>query len=67
MTFSLARVFEPRPAFVPRGTAANSAAVGGRPSGTVRKSFHWSASMPPRAPLNAWMKPMVSPSISPVM
>ena len=28
-------VFEPRPALVPCGTAANSAAVDGRPAGTV--------------------------------
>ena len=67
ITFSLPRVFEPRPAFVPRGTAGNSAAVAGRPSGTVRKSFHWSASMPPMAPLNAWMKPMNVSFESPVV
>ncbi len=40
MTFSEPRVFEPRPALVPCGTAGNSAAVCGSPFGTVRKSFH---------------------------
>ncbi len=35
MMFEDALVFEPRPALVPRGVAANSAAVGARPSGTV--------------------------------
>jgi hypothetical protein len=35
MMFDEPRVLEPRPALVPRGTAANSAAVAGRPSGTV--------------------------------
>jgi hypothetical protein len=33
--FEEALVFDPRPALVPRGTAANSAAVEGRPVGTV--------------------------------
>lgn len=35
MTPSEPLVFEPRPAFVPCGAAANSAAVGARPDGTV--------------------------------
>ena len=35
MMFDDPLVLAPRPALVPRGTAANSAAVGGRPSGTV--------------------------------
>ena len=35
MTLSDARVLDPRPAFVPRGTAGKTAAVGARPSGMV--------------------------------
>jgi hypothetical protein len=35
MMFEEPFVFEPRPALVPRGTAANSAAVAGKPSGIV--------------------------------
>src|SRR5690606_5768755 len=59
MMFCEAFVFEPRPAFWPRGTAGKIAAVGARPSGGVRKSFHWSASAPPNAPANALMNPTV--------
>jgi hypothetical protein len=40
MMLSEPLVFEPRPAFCSCFTAANSAAVGARPSGTVKKSFH---------------------------
>jgi hypothetical protein len=53
MTLTDARTFDPRPAFVPRGTAGKTAAVGARPSGMVRKSFHWSANEPPSAPTAA--------------
>jgi hypothetical protein len=35
MMFDEPFVFAPRPALVPLGTAANTAAVGGKPAGTV--------------------------------
>lgn len=47
-------VLEPLPLSVPRITPLATAVVGGRASGTVTKSSHWSANMPDIAPLRAF-------------
>src|SRR5690606_26551251 len=58
MMCSEAWVLDPRPALRPWATAGKMAAVGARPRGGTRKSFHWSANVPPRAPAKALMNPM---------
>src|SRR5690606_40310529 len=45
MMCSEAWVLDPRPALRPWATAGKMAAVGARPRGGTRKSFHWSANV----------------------
>ena len=55
-------VLEPLPAFLPFGTPGTTAHVAVASGEGTKKSFHWSAKDPPRAPAKALIKPIVPSS-----